>query len=369
MPDAERQDLEKAVERLSPEDRLSFFRAVAAQAVRRHRAFVEGVGAYRRHPYRRPEAVYPTLWQQGTTRLLDCRPDGADNPPVLLIPSLINRAYILDLRPRISVVRGLSKRGVSPYLLDWGAPGNQEKDFRLTDYIRDRIEPALDHLYRSTGRPVALLGYCMGGLLAVAQALRRPAQVSCLTLLATPWDFHRGVDVPRAFLSALIEDLRRVIGAQGQMSVDMLQALFTVFDPDLTARKFTAFKALPPRSGQAKEFVLLEDWANDGVPLVEGVAVECLDEWYVNNTPFLGRWTVDGCQVRPEQVVCPSLVVVPKRDRIVTPASALALSQCLPACETLQIPGGHVGMLLSRHVGRLLHAPIAAHIKKWAGGA
>ena len=39
----------------------------------------------------------PTLWSAGATRLLDYGP--ARRPPLLVVPSLINRAYILDLAP------------------------------------------------------------------------------------------------------------------------------------------------------------------------------------------------------------------------------------------------------------------------------
>jgi pimeloyl-ACP methyl ester carboxylesterase len=34
------------------------------------------------------------------------------------------------------------------------------------------------------------MGYCMGGLLCIAAALRRPEQVAALGLITTPWDFH-----------------------------------------------------------------------------------------------------------------------------------------------------------------------------------
>ena len=118
-PDTLRLALENDVSRLSPEGWGQFSQAVTAEALHRHRRFVDGVAAYRRHPARRRMADYPVIWQQGTTRLLDCRGPGQSGPPVLLIPSLINRSYILDLTPRNSVVRGLGRRQVSVFMLDW----------------------------------------------------------------------------------------------------------------------------------------------------------------------------------------------------------------------------------------------------------
>ena len=365
-PNAKRQsELAVVLEQLNPEEWVHFTQAVTAEAARRHRTFVDGVTAYRHNPARRPTEHYPVIWQQGTTRLLDCRLPGQTGPAALLVPSLINRSYILDLTPRNSVVRGLARRQVAPFLLDWGAPGPEEQDFTLTDYMTKRLEPALAVLTALTGEPASLLGYCMGGLLALALAQRQPAQVAGLVLLATPWDFHCGFEVQRAFLAPLWSNLQQLIATHNGLPVDVLQTLFTTFDPDLTARKFSYFSRLPPRSVAARDFVLLEDWVNDGVPLVRDVARECLEDWYLNNAPAQHRWCIDGRAVVPQEITCPSLVMVPERDRIVTPASALALAGCLPHSTLRQVSGGHVGMLLSRRVGSLVHAPMALSIKKW----
>jgi polyhydroxyalkanoate synthase len=253
-------------------------------------------------------------------------------------------------------------------MIDWDAPGPDEEEFDITDYIVRRLEPALERVHSLTGRKVTLLGYCMGGLLAVAQAIRRPELINGMILLATPWDFQQGFEVQRALLDPLWEQMKPAIEAQGNLSVDNLQTLFSTFDPDLTIRKYMMFGGLPEKSPLAKEFVLLEDWANDGVPLVKRVAIECLEGWWIDNAPALGQWRIDGEAVRPKFVTCPSFVVIPERDRIVTPASALALSQCLPKSSVLKVTGGHVGLLLSKLVGSKVHAPMSAVIKKWASG-
>ena len=112
---------------------------------------------------------------------------------VLFVPSLVNRAYVLDLTPERSLMRWLPGQGFRTLLLDWGWPGEAERHFTLTDYVAGRLERAL----MAAPGPVVLAGYCMGGLLALAAALRRPDRVRALALLATPWDFHAGPDGPR----------------------------------------------------------------------------------------------------------------------------------------------------------------------------
>ncbi len=146
-------------------------------------ALLAGIAAYRRHPWQRGLADPPTIWAEGGTRLLDYGPD--DAPPVFVVPSLVNRAHVLDLLEDHSMLRFLAGGGVRPLLLDWGFPDADERRFTLTDYIAGRLERAIG----AVGKPTAVAGYCMGGLMALAAALRRPDRVTRLALLATPWDF------------------------------------------------------------------------------------------------------------------------------------------------------------------------------------
>ena len=61
-----------------------------------------------------------------------------------MVPSLINRAYILDLAPETSLLRYLAAAGMRPLLVDWGSPGAVERGFGLTEYIAGRLEAAAD---------------------------------------------------------------------------------------------------------------------------------------------------------------------------------------------------------------------------------
>ncbi len=355
-------ELRESLANAGPDDLKAFDAAVTAEAMRRHRAFLAGIDAYRRHPYHRELAEPPCLWQEGTTRLLDYRePKSAGGVPVLVVPSLINRSYILDLTARRSLLRSLARKGLAPLLVDWGTPGETEAGFTLTDYIAGRLERALEVAVAELGRPVASLGYCMGGLLALALAQRRPDAVQSIVLLATPWDFCAGREAHALMMRALALPLGEMIGAMGSLSVDFLNAMFASLDPALSARKFTAFARLPRRSARARDFVALEDWANDGVPLAGPVARECLFGWYGDNEPARGLWKIAGRAVTPEEITQPVLVVVPERDRIVPPASSLPLADRLPNAQVLTLKGGHVGMLTSPRATTEVYGPLA----KW----
>jgi polyhydroxyalkanoate synthase subunit PhaC len=354
------QALAEQLAAVAPED---FAAAVDRELRGQADAFLRGIETYRHHPYRRSLADPPVVWQEGTTRLLDygsAHDAPASGRPLLVVPSLINRSTILDLAPERSMLRFLARQGIRPLLVDWGRPGPVERGFTLTDYVAGRLDAALEAALDCAGAPVAVLGYCMGGLLAVALAQRRRRAVSALALLATPWDFHAAQIEQARLLGSLAPWLDAVCAPLGEVPVDTLQALFLGLDPLLALRKFSRFATLDPAGPAAREFVALEDWLNDGVPLALPVARECLAEWYGANSPAHGTWRIAGAAVMPSKLTLPALVVVPARDRIVPPASASALADALPGASRLAPPLGHIGMIVGRQAEERLWQPLAA---------
>jgi polyhydroxyalkanoate synthase subunit PhaC len=342
-------------------DPLRFTQAVEAAGRRRLGAFLTGVQRYRDHGYRRALPAPSELARWGNIRLLDYSAPGATGPTLLCLPSLINRAYILDLTKERSFLRWLASHGLRPLLMDWGTPGLEEADFTLTDYIEGPIFEALALASAQSGGRVNLLGYCMGGLLALAAAARHPALVERLLLLATPWDFHSDPAQVRR-LTAALPALMQTIDWHGTLSIDLIQTLFAGIDPLQILRKFEAFSRLDPDSAPARAFVALEDWLNDGVPLVAPVARETLGGWYRDNHPPLGRWRVAGRPIRPSAITMPTLSFVPTADRIVPPGSAMALAQAIPGGVTRQISLGHIGMMVGARAPAVVWEPIRAFV-------
>jgi polyhydroxyalkanoate synthase len=335
--------------------------AVDRAGERRMLDFTAGVRAYRGHPYRRRLADPPAIWRQGTTRLLDYGTAGkAKRGAILVVPSLVNRATVLDLTETTSLMRHLARQGYRPFLVDWDAPGPEEKAFGLDEYIAGRLEAALDAAVAAYGGPVALLGYCMGGNLALALALRRPQDVAGLACLATPWDFQADGPISAPLEPAMASSLAEAIAALPEFPVDLLQAMFASLDPFLVNRKYRAFAERRAAGGEDELFVAIEDWVNDGVPLAAKVASQCLLGWYGANEPAQGRWHVAGEAVAPGRLRCPALVIIPARDRIVPPASAHALAAAIPQAQTLTVPSGHVAMVVGEHGPRLTWQPLVA---------
>jgi polyhydroxyalkanoate synthase subunit PhaC len=323
---------------------------------------IAGIAAYRRHPWVRDLPDPPAIWEEGGSRMLDYA-HGSAAAPILFVPSLVNRAHVLDLAPGRSLMRFLAGEGLRPILLDWGWPGAVERGFTLTDYIAGRLERAIVAL----GGPVVLAGYCMGGLLAAAAAQRRPERVRGLALLATPWDFHRPDQAGAQRVASSLALFEPMLAATGTLPVDALQMMFAALDPDGIARKYRGFGRMAQESPEAELFVALEDWLNDGIPLAAPVARECLAGWYGENTPGRGAWRVAGEKVDPATLDLPVFAAIPGRDRIVPPESARPLAARIRGAAVHEPAAGHIGMTAGPRAEAALWRPLLDWLDRTVG--
>jgi len=339
--------------------------AVVAEASARMAAMFDGITAYQNAPRGEPRLTAGSqVWSDGSSRLFDY---GGDGVPVLFVPSLVNRAHVLDLADDCSLMLWSRAHGIRPLLLDWGAPGDQEAPFGVSDYVCTRLDAAAAAALEHAGRPLGLVGYCLGGNLALALALRRPADFFGLALLATPWNFHAGQEQMARAVQLTGPSLASVLTAFDGLPVDLIQAMFAALDPNLAERKFRRFAGLAPDSPEARRFVQVEDWLNDGVPLTANVARDCLMGWYGDNAPARGTWQVGGDNVRPETLAMPALLAIPETDRIVPAASARALAACLPDADVITPSSGHIGMMVGRRCVDDLWQPLVDWLKTHAG--
>ena len=143
-----------------------------------------------------------------------------------------------------------------------------------------------------------------------------------------------------------------------------IQALFAGLDPWGIPQKFRAFARLDPASSRAALFVALEDWLNDGVPLAAPVARETLGGWYGANTTARLTWRVAGAVMDPAALAVPAFLAIPRRDRIVPPASARALARRLPPGAALhEAAAGHIGMVAGTGAEAALWRPLLSWLR------
>lgn len=358
MPDAE-----IAGVLASPDGRTRLPSAVLKTTGGRWGRFWEGVARYHAHPYRRPAANQPTLWRAGECRLLDFAPGGR-GLPIIATPSLVNSSDVLDLLPGRSLMAAFAEAGFRPFLIDWGRPETDAASWSIDRYVAERLAPMADAVEAETGRAPALVGYCMGGLLATALAAARPDRISALALMAMPWNFHAHSRSEARALAGMLGPFQlAAAAASGAVPTDMLQILFFSLDPTLAARKFRNFAAINQASAEAELFVAMEDWVNGGPPLAWPVAEVVLRDWFGRNLTAKGQWRVQGRTVGPDSFSGPTLIAAPTRDRIVPPESARAFAEAARHIERLDVDGGHVGMIAGKNAERALWRPLIDWLK------
>jgi polyhydroxyalkanoate synthase len=284
-----------------------------------------------------------------TVRGASLRDHGGTGPPAVLVPSLINPPRILDLDRQVSLTGAIARMGRRSLLLDWG-----KSEERAELSVAGHIEQLLSPLLRSLGEPAALVGYCLGGTMAIAASNIVPCER--VVTLAGPWNFSR---YPESSCQALQDMWRHSEPAArqlGALPMEVLQAAFWSLDPQRTVRKFAEFGRLDPASDEARRFVELEEWANEGEALPYPAARELIEQMFGEDQPGLGRWLVGGSVVTDE-ISVPALHVTAARDLIAPAATA-------PSGPSVGIDSGHVGMIVGSARGELhgvLNAFLRAH--------
>jgi len=311
-------------------------------------AALAGLRAYQQAPRDVCSSFPDVLDREGRVVL---RSYGAQGPQILFVPSLINGSTVLDLTAQNSMMRGLAARGLNPLLLDWGTPGPEEADLDIAGHVERYLVPLL----RRRG-DIILAGYCLGGTMTVAAAMScRPR---ALILIATPWDFTGFPDQARADLARLWQAAGPVAEHMGLVPAEVMQQAFWQLDPARTVQKFIQFADKDPASVEGRNYIAVEDWANDGPPMTFSAGRQLLEEMHGANITGEGRWVVGGAPVDPASLDIPILNIVSLADRITPAASAWA------GGEVISLDEGHVGMVVGRRAPGSLWALIADWVNR-----
>lgn len=257
---------------------------------------------------------------------------------MVLVPSLINPPHILDLDRETSLADAVKKMGRRVLLLDWGR-ARERHGLDVAGHVDKLMVPLLDEV----GEPPALIGYCLGGTMAIAAANLIP--VDRVATLATPWNFSLYPADARLALERLWQSSKASAKQLGALPMELLQAAFWSLDRARTVAKFADFGALDPGDPRARRFVALEDWANEGESVPFPAACELIENLFGADLSGRGEWRVDGRAVS-DGLPCPLLNLTATGDRIAPAATA-------PSGPTHTIDSGHVGMIVGSARGEL----------------
>jgi polyhydroxyalkanoate synthase len=321
--------------------------------------FQQGIQAYLAAP-RQAREEYPEIARAGRVTLRDASAHlslaTCPLPPVVIIPSMVNRGYVLDLMPGHSLVEALRNGGHKVLLIDWGQP--ETEILTLDQIITTHLLPLLKTA--ALQGPVGVVGYCMGGLLGLAGSiLAGPSIVSKLGLIATPWDFS--VTPSSGHMLAARPVLEPWLHSQKVIPAEAMQQYFWLLDPWSPVRRLMAYGKA---SGEQRAYLTaLEDWLNDGLALDAPIAKEILLDWYADNRTVGGNWQINGQKISPSELKIPLWAAIGQRDTLVPPGCAMPLIAQGHGAQLVMADAGHVGLVVGRSAPAKVYAPLAAWLK------
>lgn len=309
-----------------------------------------------------------TIFQDGTASLYHFRAkdgveDNAISVPFLMVPSMINRWYVLDLRPGASMAEAMVDAGIDTYLLDWGIP-NDEDRYLNWQLLLERFHRMVKRVKRETGADkVALLGYCMGGTLSSIYASLHPEEVAGFVSLTAPIDFSRG-----GLLRTLVDEKwfdPFAMTAPGNLSPPQMESGFTSLRPTGKVSKWIMLADKWHQPGFMDSFNAMETWTGDNIPFPAEAYQTYIDALYQKNELYHDTHYVGGKHASLKNISCPVLTVVASRDNICPPEAALVLNDRVSSSDTevLTVKGGHVGAVVGSKGPRDLYPGVAAWLK------
>ncbi len=328
---------------------------------------LQGIHNYHHHDFYRGDDLPPleSVWTSGASRLLKAPATSAQKQPIpmLLIPSFINGAEIFDLTAERSFIRWLAMQGFDCYLFDWGPLTEETEQQSLDRLINGKLAAALSFISDEHKSSAHILGYCLGGNLALALATVQPEKVKSLTLLATPWDFHHRDNTLRPLLLNSDKMVRALADKNAALSTSYLQSLFIQTNIMQSAEKYANFGQHDPQSPIAKHFVATEDWVNGGADIPAELIAECIRVFYKDNAASKGHWALNPQHiVSASALTCPCLIIAPRNDSIVPYATSMALAAQIPSAKVIAPESGHIGMLVGRKAQDICWQPIFVFI-------
>jgi polyhydroxyalkanoate synthase len=270
--------------------------------------------------------------------------------PLIMIFALVNRPYILDLKPGKSVVETLLRKGIDVYLIDWGIPGDEDKNLDLSHYINRYMNKVVEKVKKLSGSDkVNIMGYCMGGTMSAMYTALYPDDIKNLVLMTAGIDFK--VEGTLSFWSEEPNfDVNKFVEAYGNVPPEFLQTTFLLMKPvQNLVSKYVSFYENVDNEQFIDNFFAMEKWINDNIPVPGEVFREFVRYCYQENLLVENKLRINGKTVDLKKISCPVLNLIAEHDHLVPPASSTVFNDLISSkdTETIIFPTGHIGLSVS----------------------
>lgn len=336
-------------ERLRKFHKILLTRAAIAQTPKQVVWALNKARLYRYTPVLPPEARYPI--------------------PLLLVFAIMNRPSILDLRPGHSFVEFMVRRGFDVYLLDWGAPGYEDRNLKFDDYALDYLPRAIRKLKAIAGtEEFSLLGWCIGAIISTIYAALLPGDgLRNLLLLTAPLDFGNrdGLTFGR-WTDEKYFDVDEVLARYGNMPGEMIDYGARALKPveNFVASFWKLWDNLDdPRAVEA--WHAMNTWVTDTIDMAGAAYRQLIVELYRKNALIRNELVIRNQVVNLAKIEANLLTVIAGADHITPPCQSESILGKVSSQdkEAYHIPGGHIGIMAGSSAQRTTWPYIAGWLE------
>ena len=288
------------------------------------------------------------IWSRGRASLMHYTA-GADTgrPAILLVPSLINRSYIWDLRHGDSFVEHLLDAGYDVLCLDWGEPDACDARSTMSTYVDDYMMAAVSVATRRCATVPIVVGHCFGGLIAVLWAASTEQQPPALITLAAPTNWDEVGPLSWLTRQGRIEP-EDVLDETGNVPPAAMLAAFRMIRPlgDLVTY-VTLLDRLHDREATQAIWALMV-WARGHIPFPGTTFVEMIRKLSRENSLTTGKVAFGGRIRELSSITAPFLNIYGSKDHVAPPDSVKPLTGLLGSNNPAEreLNAGHIGLLV-----------------------
>jgi polyhydroxyalkanoate synthase len=293
------------------------------------------------------------VYEENKLQLLHYEPrtEAQHDTPLLVVWSLINRPYILDLQPDRSVVRQFLEAGHDVYMIDWNEPSRLDQHLGIDDYVTRYVDNCVDVVReRSGAEAINVLGYCIGGALTAMHAALYPEKVNALGQIAGTLCFDGEGGVLELWGNDAYFDPESVIDVTGNVPAELLADMFAMMDPveNHLTKYVTLYENLDDEDF-VEMFARMERWLDEGIDVAGRTYLEFMERIYQHNELYRNDLELDGRHVDVGNIDMPVLQVVGEYDDLVPPEASKPFNDVVGSDETevIEFPTGHIGISVS----------------------
>ncbi|HEY0414410.1 MAG TPA: alpha/beta fold hydrolase [Allosphingosinicella sp.] len=281
--------------------------------------------------------------------------------PILYIPPLVNKYYLLDLQPKSSLIRWLVGEGHTVFVVSWVNPGAELADMDIADYIKLGPVAALDAIEQATGeREADLFGFCMGGTLvgialAYLAAKGEGDRVASATAIGSLFDFSQLGTWATFTEPEQLRAMERHLLHKGFIAAQDLQALFSAVRANDLIWSSVVNHYLLDREAPPSDILY---WFADGAHIPRAFLLAWAHDVLRDNKLVTGGLELDGIEIDLAAVKTPLTAISLKDDHV----SAWAATY-----DGARLFGGPVRFLLggSGHNAGVINPPSANKHGYW----